>query len=63
MAYHHPNLGPLAYIITESLTLTGREDLYFVTYVPNDRQTLLTLDRLAQQVGADMQHLTRWPYD
>jgi len=62
IAYHHPNLGPLAYIITESLTLTGREELYFVTYVPGDRQTLLTLDRLAQQVGTQMQRLTDWPY-
>lgn len=62
IAYHHPQFGPLSYIATESLTLTGYEDLYFVTFVPSDRPTVLTFENLTQQVGTHMQRLTHWPY-
>lgn len=62
IAYHHPELGPLDYIVTEVATLTGREELFLVTYIPRDRQTTETLEALAQRVGANMHHAAQWPY-
>ncbi|MFN8493430.1 MAG: helix-turn-helix domain-containing protein [Caldilineaceae bacterium] len=62
IAYQHPQLGPLDYIITEVATLTGCEDLYLVTYVPRDRQTVAVFEDLARQAGVNMTRLQPWPY-
>ncbi|MEZ4864795.1 MAG: helix-turn-helix transcriptional regulator [Caldilineaceae bacterium] len=62
IAYHHPQLGPLNYIVTEAATLTGREELFLVIYVPRDRQTAETFEALAQRVGVNMHKAASWPY-
>ena len=62
IVYHHPALGPLNYIATEVTTLTGREELFLVTYIPRDRQTTVTLETLADRVGINMHRASVWPY-
>lgn len=61
--YHHPELGPLSYIATEATTLTGREDLFLVTYIPRDQQTMQALETLASRVGTNFHRAVTWPYE
>ena len=62
IVYYHPELGPLDYITTEVATLTGREELFLVIFIPRDRQTAETLEALAVRVGTNMHHGAQWPY-
>lgn len=61
--YHHPEYGHMTYIVSEVPTLTGREDLYLVTYVPRDKQTTAIFQEMVSQLGANMHRLAKWPYD
>jgi transcriptional regulator with XRE-family HTH domain len=63
IVYHHPELGALNYIATEVTTLTGREELFLVTYIPRDRQTTATLEALAERVGTNLHRAAAWPYE
>ena len=60
--YHHPELGAVNFIVTEVATLTGQENLAFVTYLPRDRETSRAFEDLAQREGANMHRLMPWPY-
>lgn len=62
ITYHHPELGALNYITMEVATLTGREDLFLVTYVPRDQATVKTLEALASHVGTNFHMAITWPY-
>jgi transcriptional regulator with XRE-family HTH domain len=63
IVYHHPELGPLNYIATEVSTLTGREELFLVTYISRDRATTETFEALIERVGANLHRATAWPYE
>ncbi len=60
--YHHPELGPVNFIVTEVATLTGEETLFFITYVPRDRETSKAFEDLGQRKGTNMHRLMPWPY-
>lgn len=60
--YVHPKYGPLNYISVDSVTLTGREDLFLATHIPRNRETMRTYEELGRGVGLNMHRLTSWPY-
>jgi len=60
--YHHPSYGPLTYIVSEVQTFTGQEDLFLVTYVPRDKQTVKVFQEMVSKFGANMHRLADWPY-
>lgn len=61
--YHHPDLGPMTYIVSEVPTLTGCEDLYLVTYIPRDKKTTVVFQEMVSQLGANMHRFAKWPYE
>lgn len=61
--YHHPEYGPLTYIVSEVPTLSGREDLFLTSYIPRDKQTTLVFQEMVSKYGANMRQLAKWPYD
>ena len=61
--YIHPTFGALNYISTESTTLTSAEDLFLVTHIPRNRETLHTFEQIGREQGLNMHRLTPWPYD
>ncbi|MCB0092805.1 MAG: helix-turn-helix domain-containing protein [Caldilineaceae bacterium] len=60
--FHHPRLGQLSYMITEVVTLTGEEELFLVTYIPRNSDTVVAFEKLAQEIGVNMHKLMSWPY-
>ncbi|MEZ4664488.1 MAG: helix-turn-helix domain-containing protein [Caldilineaceae bacterium] len=62
IVYHHPRFGQLSYMITEVVTLTGQEDLFLVTYIPRNGETVAAFEKLAQERGVNMHKLMPWPY-
>lgn len=61
--YIHPKYGALNYISVESVTLTSREDLYLVTHLPRNRETIQAFEALGREVGLNMHRFTPWPYE
>lgn len=61
--YIHPKYGALSYISVESMTLTSNEDLYLVTHLPRNRETMQAFEALGREVGLNMHRFTPWPYD
>lgn len=62
MSYHHPSFGPLNYIISSVPTLTNAGELWLVTYVPRDKQTVTVFQKMVSQFGANMHRFAQWPY-
>lgn len=59
----HPKYGALNYISVESVSLTSNEDLYLVTHLPRNRETMQAFEALGREVGLNMHRFTPWPYD
>lgn len=61
--YIHPIYGPLNYISSESVTFTSAEDLFLVTHIPRNWETIHTFEQIGREKGLHMHRFTSWPYD
>lgn len=61
--YVHPRFGPLNYISVESESLTSQENLFLVTHVPRNRETVHAFEKLGRDVGLNMHRFAPWPYE
>lgn len=60
--YVHPIYGALNYISVESTTFTGAEDLFLVSHVPRNRETVHMFEQIGRENGLHMHRFTLWPY-
>ncbi len=61
--YVHPKYGALNYLSVENVTLTSREDLFLVTHLPRNRETIQAFEALSREVGLNMHRFSPWPYE
>lgn len=60
-AHHHPDFGPVQYLVTRTTTITSYGNLYLTTFAPANPTTVAAFATMTQHQPATVREIAPWP--